>query len=438
MSRAITKDIFLERFSNSPESNEYKILNLDEYQNLKSYLKFYHKVCNHTSIMMAKYFINNGSRCHNCAQLKRNSSNKRELNMKEINAFRENKLKLINVKNKNGNAEFECTLCGYHFISGFVKQQSHNKLSGCPFCSVPDSSMSEKRINNVIKKVNESNLNIDIIPNKFNGVLKPSTFICKDTNEIFIGYLNNMLLKGECLHCATNNRKNLEDYIKELPNDYEIIDKESYKDSHSIMKFRHKTCNSVFSKSISDFFYNSQYCKKCSKFKNYKNSMMSNEELIDRLSKSGYKDISIEKYYGRNSLCKVKCATCETIYEDTAYRLYNTLYCKKCNQSGSNGERLIRKYLINKGIHFEEQKKFDDLIYKGYLRFDFYVPTDNILIEFDGIQHFKPIDLFGGEDTFRESKIRDSLKNEYCRNKGYTLIRIPYTDIDNIEKYLIF
>ncbi len=70
-------------------------------------------------------------------------------------------------------------------------------------------------------------------------------------------------------------------------------------------------------------------------------------------------------------------------------------------------------------------------------RFDFYLPNLNICIEFDGRQHYN-IDnsYFGGEEEFLRIKERDGIKNQYCKDNDITLIRIPYWDIENIDKIL--
>lgn len=51
-------------------------------------------------------------------------------------------------------------------------------------------------------------------------------------------------------------------------------------------------------------------------------------------------------------------------------------------------------------------------------------------IEYDGIQHFKPVKYFGGYKTFEDQKRRDNEKNEYCIENNITLLRIPYTETD--------
>ncbi len=82
-------------------------------------------------------------------------------------------------------------------------------------------------------------------------------------------------------------------------------------------------------------------------------------------------------------------------------------------------------------------------IYKGLisakrrpLRFDFYLPKYNALIEFDGKLHF--IDGCGLDGYFERVQYHDHLKNEFCKKNNIPLLRIPYTEVDNIEKTVAF
>jgi very-short-patch-repair endonuclease len=76
------------------------------------------------------------------------------------------------------------------------------------------------------------------------------------------------------------------------------------------------------------------------------------------------------------------------------------------------------------------------LVKKRYLFFDFYLVDLHICLEYDGIQHFKPISKFGGEMSFQNVRINDKLKDEYCKSNNIRLIRIPYTSIKNINSIL--
>ena len=79
---------------------------------------------------------------------------------------------------------------------------------------------------------------------------------------------------------------------------------------------------------------------------------------------------------------------------------------------------------------------FKDCIYQAQLRFDFYLPDYNCCIEYDGIQHFKRTNF--SHDNFEERQKRDEIKNQYCKDNNIVLIRIPYTDLDLIDRqYLL-
>lgn len=76
---------------------------------------------------------------------------------------------------------------------------------------------------------------------------------------------------------------------------------------------------------------------------------------------------------------------------------------------------------------------FEDLLSpKGYsLRFDFYIPSHDILVEADGSQHTDVAHPYYTDYTATCDKIKDS----WCAEKGKTLIRIPYTK--NVTKEYI-
>lgn len=112
--------------------------------------------------------------------------------------------------------------------------------------------------------------------------------------------------------------------------------------------------------------------------------------------------------------------------------------CKYCGVTA--GELKISKYLDSQHIKYETQKTFDDCINSRPLRFDFYLPDSDTCVEYDGQQHFEPVNFSGDKDggvsAFNKTQKRDKIKNEYCKNHNIKLIRIPYWDYDNIEKIL--
>lgn len=102
----------------------------------------------------------------------------------------------------------------------------------------------------------------------------------------------------------------------------------------------------------------------------------------------------------------------------------------------SHGERMIEKILKDIGIDFEIEKTLSDLKHINYLRFDTffitYLPNwqgrNCFVIEFNGNQHNGPIDYFGGQRGFEQTRIRDIIKYKYCYDNNLELIIITELD----------
>ena len=119
--------------------------------------------------------------------------------------------------------------------------------------------------------------------------------------------------------------------------------------------------------------------------------------------------------------------------------------CANCSQAQSSYERLFEEYLIGKEYKYKKEYRFNDCRGKKYpLPFDFAVFKNGnliFLIEYDGEQHFKPINFKGVSDekaliSHQLTKNNDLIKNEYCKNKNIKLIRIPYYEYNNIFNIL--
>ncbi|MBE6574699.1 MAG: hypothetical protein E7654_00310 [Ruminococcaceae bacterium] len=70
---------------------------------------------------------------------------------------------------------------------------------------------------------------------------------------------------------------------------------------------------------------------------------------------------------------------------------------------------------------------------------DIYIPSLSIGIEYQGRQHYEPIEHFGGEAHFKHQQENDAKKKALCKNNGITLIEWSYTlDItnENLIKYI--
>lgn len=121
-------------------------------------------------------------------------------------------------------------------------------------------------------------------------------------------------------------------------------------------------------------------------------------------------------------------------------------HCVTCNDIHYKGEKAIDDYLKKHNILHQMQYTFNNCRYKNVLPFDCAVfnidKSLKCLIEYDGEQHFKFIQFFhGDEEGFKLQQLRDKIKTDYCKQHNIPLLRIPYTEFDNIniilQKYLL-
>ena len=131
-------------------------------------------------------------------------------------------------------------------------------------------------------------------------------------------------------------------------------------------------------------------------------------------------------------LYKIRCRKCGKEFVRGPAELVSDKRSKglnpcTCWRTESRGALKVRMLLENNNIKYELEKKFDTCLSPTGtpLRFDFYLPDYNILIEYDGIQHFKP--AFGeGDKKLKLQQQYDNIKNEWCKDNGIQLVRIPY------------
>ena len=100
----------------------------------------------------------------------------------------------------------------------------------------------------------------------------------------------------------------------------------------------------------------------------------------------------------------------------------------------SIGEKNIADILEQNSISFIKEYKFIDL---PRLRYDFFLPDYNRLVEFDGKQHYESVNHFGGENEYIIRQNNDAKKNKYALEHDIDLVRIPYWERDNINLNMI-
>jgi len=156
---------------------------------------------------------------------------------------------------------------------------------------------------------------------------------------------------------------------------------------------------------------------------------------LSKLKHGNFYDYSLVEYTHSSKKVKIICPI-HGEFEQNAGAHIRGVGCLDCNSS--KGEKEIRLFLERNNINFSTQHIFENCKNERYLPFDFFLPELNICIEYDGLQHFKPIEYFGGEKTLEIIKSHDKIKTEFCANNNITLIRIKYNEniLNKLQSFL--
>ena len=105
--------------------------------------------------------------------------------------------------------------------------------------------------------------------------------------------------------------------------------------------------------------------------------------------------------------------------------------CPSCH--ASRGENRVAQTLDWMDLEYEREKRFPSCRDKRSLPFDFYVPSQETLIEYDGPQHREELPRF----NFPLIRRHDRMKTAWAEKHGFQLIRIPDECFDVIPDILI-
>lgn len=221
-------------------------------------------------------------------------------------------------------------------------------------------------------------------------------------------------------------------YVDRVTNgEYKLVSE--FKKANLNVKIKHITCNSIYDVMPLNFLKGDR-CPNERYLRVSQTQRMGQETFKKKVSILTGDEYSVIGNY-RTARLKIlmKHNKCGRTWEITPDSFLRGHRCPHCIES--QGEHNIFLFLSKKHIDFISQYKFKDCKYKFLLPFDFYIPSKNMCIEYDGIQHFEPVKHFGGEKRFKVRKIRDRIKNKYCKTHGIKLLRIKYdenlTDILN-------
>jgi hypothetical protein len=141
------------------------------------------------------------------------------------------------------------------------------------------------------------------------------------------------------------------------------------------------------------------------------------------------------------SNCRVKylwkCNGCQHEWLATYNNISNGRWCPECRLSKTERQvRDIFESLTNNKFPSRSPKWLVNPKTSGRLILDGYCEELKLAFEYDGEQHYLPVKLWGGRSGLRKIQERDLIKDQLCIQNGVTLIRVPYTEKNNLEKYI--
>lgn len=298
-------------------------------------------------------------------------------------------------------------------------------------------------IHNIKNYLKLNNIGLILISTEYFDCKQKLAFICEKHKDKGIQYktLDGIINDSQyCKFCSAEARgekyRILDESIINRCNELDLIYIDRYiKDKETWIKFK---CKKHLNKGIQEVsWYHlstcSVGCAYCTgRYKTTNDFIMEMKNINPDIEIIG-------EYIGSEKPVLCKCKKCSHIWSPIGRSLKNRQGCPSC--ASSKGEQKIKRILESNNIMYISQKTFDDCIYKERLRFDFYLPICNTIIEYDGEQHFMPVDfankgLQWAENQFKHNQLKDKIKNDYCNAKNIRLIRIPYYEFNNIEAIL--
>lgn len=249
----------------------------------------------------------------------------------------------------------------------------------------------------------------------------------------------------ECGHKRTANkrRKTHEEYVSQLKEaNSNVILLEKYADAHTQKKFECLVCGNIWSAEPTKILNGLAGCPDCGNRNRGKSNALTQEEFILRANNNAPNIKIIGRYVNNHTSVKMRCVKHNIEFDGEPrcilYKGGNV--CPKCNESV--GEKILSSVLDSFGFNYDVQYTIDGCMFESKLKFDAFDINNNIAYEYQGEQHYKPIDFSGrgddwANDNFAIIQLRDNIKREYCKKHEIPLIEIPYWERDNMRDFLI-
>lgn len=263
---------------------------------------------------------------------------------------------------------------------------------------------------------------------------------CLKCQNTFFATPNN-LLRGQNCSCCTSRKdsKKLTNdiFVKRLKDvNSDITPISEYINSTTKIKCRCNLCNKVIEMSPK-VLLRGQGCWQCGHAKAGISARKTHADFVEDMRLIN-PNLEFTSQYQTNKVhIGVRCKKCGNEWKARPDSLLQGKGCPHCNVR-SKGELACSNYFDINNIAYEGQKTFSNLKSDNNysLRYDFFLPDYNLLIEYQGQQHEMPIEYFGGEEKFMVQTKYDNQKREFAKENGYDLLEISYKDYKNIASII--
>jgi hypothetical protein len=347
----------------------------------------------------------------------------------------------INVLGKyDGSAKHilcECCICG-HKWDGLPNSLLAGH--GCTICGNKRSGMIRSKTHQQF--LNElSKVTTTIVPlEEYVTALSKIWVQCTECERKWQVEPNSLLHGKGCNVCSSirgglKQRKSHDQFVKELFEMYpRLIVNSEYITMHHNINFTCLDCHNTFDRMAADIFYDGG-CPICNVNNLPQRQPKALEQFLIDVRQINSDIIYLDGYTKASDRVHVKCMVCGHDWRPIGTSLTSGSGCPVCNMS--HGERKIKDYLSNHDYIYIPQKTFSGLVGVGGgdLSYDFYVPSCNVLIEFQGEYHDGTAKIQTEMEFLRQQE-HDKRKQQYAEKHNIRLLEIWYYEYDNIENIL--
>ncbi|MCB8639961.1 MULTISPECIES: hypothetical protein [unclassified Holdemanella] len=417
----------------------------EEYKNSTQKLDYICPI--HGKQQISYYHLREGKGCMLCGRERtRQASLKPDFYYQEI--AEQKGFEFIGVEVVDG-VKYVKIICPKHRDMGvqFVQTQNLRRNKGCRYCAGQMPIMEQLKQKTFVQKVYDVFKDTVTVVSQYVRQTEKVACICNIHHEknyvspsnLVRGYNGCQQCRKEHLHTAnTKSHEIFEKQVHDLNPHIQLLSR--YDGIQSNMKCFCTLHQKEFEKSAYRLIHGKSGCDECYK-EDIRNRMGKGDEDFAKELAIIHPELEIKSpYINRSTKMKFHCTIHNYDFESAPCDILNRSSCCPKSQRFIK-EKEVGDMLDSWGIKYIPQKSFQECKDVNALPFDYYLTDNNILIEYQGEQHYKPV-KFGtqnfqeAQDKYEYTKKHDEIKRQYCESKNIPLIEIPYWEYDDLQYYL--